>query len=158
MQGFQAHLQRTIELGKTFEEQVVKDDNFEIVTPRSLSLVVFRLKPKGEDLDEEALNALNKKFYARLHKHTSIQLSEHGIFETSGIEADALILMQHRLSLAIPSALDLSLEAHGRGKSMFLQRGRLFERQEKGSWLLASSSKYQSILQCIRCKYLGLLA
>lgn len=76
MQGFQAHLLRTIELGKTFEEQVRKDDNFEVVTPRSLALVVIRLKPKSHDQDEEALNELNKKFYARLHKHTSIQLSK----------------------------------------------------------------------------------
>lgn len=67
---------RTIELGKTFEEQVSKDEDFEVVTPRSLALVVFRLKPKdSKKEDEEALNELNKRFYARLHKHTSIQLS-----------------------------------------------------------------------------------
>lgn len=76
VQGFQAHLLRTIELGKTFEEQVRKDEDLEVVTPRSLALVVFRIKSKGKDLDEEALNDLNKKFYARLHKQTSIQLSK----------------------------------------------------------------------------------
>lgn len=82
IQGFQAHLLRTIELGKTFEEQVQQDDDFEVVTPRSLALVVFRLKPgDAKEQDEEALNELNKRFYARLHKHTSIQLSKETLIQ-----------------------------------------------------------------------------
>jgi aromatic-L-amino-acid decarboxylase len=77
VQGFQAHLVKSIELGKTFEQQVNEDESFELVTPRSLALVVFRLCPKNfRQQDAEALNELNKRFYARLHEQTSIQLSE----------------------------------------------------------------------------------
>ena len=64
-------------MGKLFEDQVKQNKDFEVVTPRSLALVVFRLKPADKALNEDALNELNKKFYARLHKHTSIQLSKH---------------------------------------------------------------------------------
>lgn len=91
IQGFQAHLLRTIEMGKIFEEQVKNDENFEVVTPRSLALVVFRLKPANTDRDEDALNELNKKFYARLHKHTSIQLSKPS--ERASIIENALLMM-----------------------------------------------------------------
>lgn len=76
VQGFQGHLLKSIGHGKIFESKVLEDEDFELVTPRSLALVVFRLKPKKLAQDEARLEEVNKAFYSSLHKHTSIQLSE----------------------------------------------------------------------------------
>lgn len=73
--GFQTHLRRTIALTERLEELVENDDDFELVTRRSLALLVFRLHPGGLRGDAKAVEDLNKRLYANLHKRTSIQLS-----------------------------------------------------------------------------------
>lgn len=73
--GFQAHLRRSIALTQLLEENVTKDNRFELVTPRSLALLVFRLKPASLEEDAQKLDQLNRRFYANLHKRTNIQLS-----------------------------------------------------------------------------------
>lgn len=79
--GFQAHLKRSIELTQQLEDAVKQDADFELVTPRSLALLVFRLCPPSLKGDEAKLDELNKRFYANLHKRTSIQLSESRLTE-----------------------------------------------------------------------------
>lgn len=75
VEGFQKHLRRSIELAELLEKEIEKDKKrFELVTPRSLALVVFRLQLEGKS--EEELDQLNRKLYATLHKKTAIQLSE----------------------------------------------------------------------------------
>jgi len=75
--GFQAHLRRSIKLAEMLEEEIGRDDRFELVTPRSLALIVFRLSgDKTEEKDEKKLDELNRRLYANLHKNTAIQLSE----------------------------------------------------------------------------------
>ncbi|XP_022760137.1 tyrosine decarboxylase 1-like [Durio zibethinus] len=49
------HIRSDISLAKQFEALVAKDDRFEIVVPRKLVLIFFRLKPKHE-LDSGELN------------------------------------------------------------------------------------------------------
>ena len=74
--GFQAHLRRTIALTERLEALVEGDDDFELVTRRSLALLVFRLRPSALRGDAKAAEDLNKRLYANIHKRTSIQLSE----------------------------------------------------------------------------------
>ncbi|CAE6446326.1 unnamed protein product [Rhizoctonia solani] len=44
VEGFQAHIRKGVELAKIFESLVEKSSLFELVTPRSFGLVVFRLR------------------------------------------------------------------------------------------------------------------
>ncbi|ELU38434.1 aromatic-L-amino-acid decarboxylase [Rhizoctonia solani AG-1 IA] len=44
VEGFQAHIRKGVELAKIFESLVEQSSLFEIVTPRSFALVVFRLR------------------------------------------------------------------------------------------------------------------
>ena len=53
---------------------MTQDEDFELVTPRSLGLLVFRLAPKK--VEKTKLDELNKRLYANIHKRTGIQLSE----------------------------------------------------------------------------------
>lgn len=76
IEGLQRHLRKLIDLTKGLEKEVQKDDRFELVTPRSLALLVVRLKPRSVNSNEQNLDTLNRRLYANLHKRTSIQLSE----------------------------------------------------------------------------------
>ncbi|XWS30720.1 hypothetical protein CRYUN_Cryun23aG0012700 [Craigia yunnanensis] len=49
------HIRSDVSLAKQFEALIAKDDRFEIVVPRRLVLIFFRLKPKHE-LDNRELN------------------------------------------------------------------------------------------------------
>lgn len=44
VEGFQAHIRKGVDLAKVFESLVEKSSLFELVTPRSFGLVVFRLR------------------------------------------------------------------------------------------------------------------
>jgi glutamate/tyrosine decarboxylase-like PLP-dependent enzyme len=85
--GFQAHLRRTIDLTAMMEKQMQEDADFELVTPRSLGLLVFRLAP--EKVEKSKLDELNKRLYANIHKRTGIQLSEF----SSSVAKSAEMLM-----------------------------------------------------------------
>lgn len=73
--GFQDHLRKSIALAETLEKEVEKDDRFELVTPRSLALLVIRLAPANVH-GEDKLDALNRRLYANLHKRSNVQLSK----------------------------------------------------------------------------------
>lgn len=56
--GLQAHVRRHVELAREFEGWVRADERFEVMAPRTLSLVCFRLR--GEDeANERLLEAIN---------------------------------------------------------------------------------------------------
>ncbi|KAK6780454.1 hypothetical protein RDI58_022638 [Solanum bulbocastanum] len=57
LEKLQAYIRNHIELAKLFEELVVQDKRFEIVTPRKFSLVCFRLLPPPSN--EDYANKLN---------------------------------------------------------------------------------------------------
>lgn len=75
VEGFQAHLRRTIELTQVMDRKMEQDVDFQLVTPRSLGLLVFRLAPNR--MDSKKLDELNKRLYANIHKKTGIQLSAY---------------------------------------------------------------------------------
>lgn len=58
VEGLQAHIRRTIALAAHFEALVRSDDRFEIVAPRTVNLVCFRLKGP-DDLNRALVDAIN---------------------------------------------------------------------------------------------------
>jgi aromatic-L-amino-acid decarboxylase len=68
-----------ISLNNTFVERIRSSPIFELVTPPSFALSVFRLVPgatgKKEDADNEILNALNRAFYSDLQTCSKIALT-----------------------------------------------------------------------------------
>ncbi|XP_074279049.1 tyrosine decarboxylase 2 isoform X1 [Silene latifolia] len=64
-EGLQSYIRNHISLAKTFEELVIQDSRFEVITPRLFSLVCFRLLPpanhqdKGDNLNQALLDAVN---------------------------------------------------------------------------------------------------
>lgn len=64
-----------IEQAKQLYSTIEKSEIFENVTPRSLSLVVFRLKGKRGESDAE-LNLLNTKFHNRLNARPDTFLTQ----------------------------------------------------------------------------------
>ena len=73
IEGFQAHLRRTIQLAEHFAALLAADSRFELVTPPRWSLVVFKLK--GD-------NALNERMYAALLADHSTYLTATRIGDT----------------------------------------------------------------------------
>lgn len=72
-EGFRAHLRRGISLAQKFEVGVRTDGAglFEIVAPPKWALVVFRLNPTGQDLDQATLDKLNNTFWDALQRYSS---------------------------------------------------------------------------------------
>ncbi|KDQ18690.1 hypothetical protein BOTBODRAFT_185213 [Botryobasidium botryosum FD-172 SS1] len=72
VEGFQAHIRKGIKLAQLFADHLQLPSNvsprFELVTPVSFSLVVFRLLPPGDrsEMATEEINELNKAYFARL--------------------------------------------------------------------------------------------
>lgn len=59
-EGLRSHIRAGVELASAFESWVRADDRFEIVTPRSLSLVCFALRA-GDDATERLVGELNRR-------------------------------------------------------------------------------------------------
>lgn len=57
-EGLQSYIRNHIALAKQFEELVIQDSRFEVVTPRRFSLVCFRLLPRSTD--ENQADKLNR--------------------------------------------------------------------------------------------------
>nr|WMX25290.1 aromatic amino acid decarboxylase TyDC3 [Lophophora williamsii] len=57
-EGLQSYIRNHIALAKQFEELVIQDSRFEMVTPRRFSLVCFRLLPRSTD--ENQADKLNR--------------------------------------------------------------------------------------------------
>ncbi|KAF8523052.1 pyridoxal phosphate-dependent transferase [Hysterangium stoloniferum] len=70
VQGFQAYIRKGVALSNKFSSLVEASPYFEIVTPPSLALTVFRLLPPADmDIDRTdntSINALNRLFNRRL--------------------------------------------------------------------------------------------
>ncbi|QIK77462.1 aspartate aminotransferase family protein [Nocardioides piscis] len=69
--GIRAHIREGVELAAHFADLVVDDDRFELVTERSLSLVVFRLV-EGDEATLAAMHRLNESGLAYL-SHTVVE-------------------------------------------------------------------------------------
>ncbi|KIJ40178.1 hypothetical protein M422DRAFT_210014 [Sphaerobolus stellatus SS14] len=71
LNGFREHIRKGIALSKKFNALVESSPQFEIVTPPSITLTVFRLLPSTDSgvdkSDTEAVNQLNQMYQRRLH-------------------------------------------------------------------------------------------
>ncbi|RLM69519.1 hypothetical protein C2845_PM17G05230 [Panicum miliaceum] len=63
--GMRAHIRRHIRMAEWFERVVAADERFEVVVPRSFSLVCFRLRPGF--MDDIAVEALNRELLAAVN-------------------------------------------------------------------------------------------
>ncbi|GAA5968699.1 hypothetical protein JCM3765_003414 [Sporobolomyces pararoseus] len=77
VKGFQAHLRKGIKLGKVVEELIKEEEEVELFTPRSFSLVVFRLVDPSRDAQVE--NKLNSALTKRLNSRHDIFLTETSV-------------------------------------------------------------------------------
>ncbi|GAA94257.1 uncharacterized protein L969DRAFT_80335 [Mixia osmundae IAM 14324] len=75
VEGFQRHIRAGIALAERLEKLLVEDADFELVTSRRWSLVVFRLKARAQESAEET-NALNAELVERLSQDRSIMLTQ----------------------------------------------------------------------------------
>ncbi|KAH9967309.1 aromatic-L-amino-acid decarboxylase [Russula dissimulans] len=78
VEGFQAYVRKCISLNNSFAERIRASRIFELVTPPSFALTVFRLLPGSagntEELDD--VNTLNKAFYSDLQSRPDLALTQ----------------------------------------------------------------------------------
>jgi len=78
VEGFQANVRKCISLNNSFAERVRTSPNFELVTPSSFALSVFRLLPgsEGRTKELEVVNTLNRVFYSDLQTRPNLALTQ----------------------------------------------------------------------------------
>jgi len=78
VEGFQAYVRKCISLNNSFAERIRASRIFELVTPPSFALTVFRLLPGSAGNTEEldGVNALNKAFYSDLQSRPDLALTQ----------------------------------------------------------------------------------
>ncbi|GAA5965238.1 hypothetical protein JCM3765_006365 [Sporobolomyces pararoseus] len=75
--GFRSHLRKLVNLAKYFEEIVRSEDGVEMFTPRSFSLVVFRILDPSKNREIE--NKLNAAFIKRSNEEHKIMLTQTSV-------------------------------------------------------------------------------
>ncbi len=74
----ETHLTQCITLNNSFAEHIRASPIFELVTPPSFALTVFRLLPGSANTAGEldSVNALNREFYSDLQSRSSLVLTQ----------------------------------------------------------------------------------
>jgi aromatic-L-amino-acid decarboxylase len=72
------HLTQCISLNNLFAEHIRASPIFQLVTPPSFALTVFRLLPRPANTAGEldSVNSLNREFYNNLQSHSSLVLTQ----------------------------------------------------------------------------------
>jgi len=73
IEGIQDTLRKHISIAKNLEEEIKKDNRFEILAPVNFNLICFRYNPGN--IDEETLNNINESLMHNLNKTGKIYLS-----------------------------------------------------------------------------------
>lgn len=76
VQGFQSHIKRGVEMAEVMEKRVIDSDIFELVTPRSLALLVFRLKSPSETMAAAEVNDLNRRLQEAIHGQNEFNMTQ----------------------------------------------------------------------------------
>ncbi|KAH9000276.1 pyridoxal phosphate-dependent transferase [Lactarius akahatsu] len=78
VESFQANIRKCIALNNSFTEHIRASPIFELVTPPSFALTVFRLLPRSSTAAGEldSVNALNREFYSGLQTRSSLVLTQ----------------------------------------------------------------------------------
>ncbi len=83
MGAFRSAVDKGMELAIRAEEHVSQSRTLQLMTPVSLGIVCFRINPVDADLDEEALEQINRKVLSRIFWEDRAFLSStlaHGTF------------------------------------------------------------------------------
>ena len=83
MGAFRSAVDKGMELAVRAEEHVRESRTLQLMTPVSLGIVCFRINPVDADLDEEALEQINRKVLSRIFWEDRAFLSStlvHGTF------------------------------------------------------------------------------
>ncbi|XP_067942538.1 aromatic-L-amino-acid decarboxylase-like [Watersipora subatra] len=133
--GLQAHIRKSVALGKFFENLVRKDDRFEIPAKRHLGLIVLRLKGANA-LTERLLKNLNKGgkvhmvpaslkgTYVIRFTITSTRTTEEDLIKDWKIIQDeaSKLIADGGMSIELPSANEHGLAKTGPRRKMLLRR------------------------------------
>ena len=63
-------------MAAVLERRIRESKDFELVTPRSLALLVFRLKPSAGDRTPEQLSELNRQLQERVHAEQDFNMTQ----------------------------------------------------------------------------------
>lgn len=63
-------------MAAALEKRIRQSKDFEVVTPRSLALLVFRLRPSSGDHTPDQLNDLNKRLQALIHAEQDFNMTQ----------------------------------------------------------------------------------
>ena len=80
IEGLQAILRRHIDLAKKAEAWIAATPDFEIVTPRSLTLFNFRYRPQGVS-NVHKLNRINEELLHRLNESGSVYFTQNKVLD-----------------------------------------------------------------------------
>jgi aromatic-L-amino-acid decarboxylase len=96
LSGLQERVREHLKLAEYFEDEIRKKEIFEIVVPRNLTVVCFRLRPSGRD--ENELNILNTELIERINASGRIYISHtliHGKFTMRFVCAQTNTRLEH---------------------------------------------------------------
>ncbi|KAI0256401.1 pyridoxal phosphate-dependent transferase [Lactifluus subvellereus] len=81
IEGFQAHIRKCISLNNSFVEHIRACPIFELVTPPSFALSLFRLLPGpvGDTTGLDSVNVLNRAFYDELRSCPNLALTQTSV-------------------------------------------------------------------------------
>ena len=77
LRGLQEHLALHIEMAKHFEQKVAEALDFELLAPRTMNVVCFRMNPggPGKGISEKRLNALNEELLHAVNRSGEIYIT-----------------------------------------------------------------------------------
>ncbi len=114
VEGLRAYIREHVRLGALFEELLKGDERFEIVAPRTVSLVCFRLRPRpGES--PNLTDARNRRLMEAVNTSGKVYLT-HTVLPAIG--GDAATAARFVLRLAVGGAQ--TLESHVRAAFLLL--------------------------------------
>ncbi|KZO92342.1 hypothetical protein CALVIDRAFT_308478 [Calocera viscosa TUFC12733] len=84
IEGLQAHIRKSIGLATLFADSVQESCLFELCTPQSFALAVFRLYPQGiaSMLKQDELNSLNRALFHKIAARSDITITQTDLLGT----------------------------------------------------------------------------
>lgn len=111
MAAFRTSVARGMELAERAQGHIEASDLLEILSPASLGVVCFRVRPPGRDLTDEALEALNERVQARIIASETAMMSSTRLRGTYSLR---LCIMNHHSTWEDVAATLEAIEAFGR--------------------------------------------
>jgi aromatic-L-amino-acid decarboxylase len=93
VEGLCAYVREHVRLGEMFEGWVRADSRFEVVTPRVLSLVCFRLRPRSGESPAET-DARNQRLLGRLNESGKLYLTHTVLPPVQGGHAEPRLVLR----------------------------------------------------------------